>query len=285
MNDLIINFCPTGMIPTKDMTPYVPITPEEIARDVKRAMDIGITMVHLHARYDIGAPCWSKEFYSRIIEKVREFGPELVICVSTSGRHGAMLAERLDVLRLDGDVKPDVASLTLSSLNFNKESSVNPPKTIRVLAKTMRDSGIKPELEVFDTGMVNYAKYLADKGIIEAPYYFNLILGNSACAQATPLHLGVMVNDLPPYSFWSVGGVGDYQLTANAMAIAAGGGVRVGLEDNIWWDSERDRLATNENLLVRIHNLADIHLREVMTPAQLRKGLELKPGNGEYGVA
>ena len=284
MNDLIINFCPTGMIPTKEMTPHVPITPQEIAEDVKRAVDIGITMVHLHARDDNERPTWLKERYADTIYRIRKFAPELIICVSTSGRSFERLVWRQNVLDLEGSGKPDMASLTLSSLNFNKEESVNSPDIIKALAERMKERGIKPELEVFDTGMVNYAKYLEDKGLIEPPHYFNIILGNAACAQTDPLHLGVMINDLPLWSLWSVGGVGEYQLTANSMAIAAGGGVRVGLEDNIWWDSERTRLVTNEALLVRIHDLADIHHREVMTPAELRKRLGLKPGNGEYGI-
>jgi uncharacterized protein (DUF849 family) len=116
--------------------------------------------------------------------------------------------------------------------------------------------------------MINYAKYLERKGILKPPPYFNLILGNIACAQADPLHLGVMIRDLPGGSVWSVGGVGRAQLPVNVMALAAGGGVRIGLEDNIWFDDERTHLATNTALLERI---IDIAARMDMTPLSHRE--------------
>ncbi len=121
----------------------------------------------------------------------------------------------------------------------------------------MMEKKIKPELEVFDLGMINYAKYLIKKQLLEPPYYFNLILGNIACAQADMLHLGLMIRELPPESIWSVGGIGNSQLYMNVLAMISGGGVRVGLEDNIWFDSERTILATNKSLINRIISIAD----------------------------
>ena len=131
--------------------------------------------------------------------------------------------------------------------------------------------------------MINYANYLAKRGLLRAPYYFNLLLGNIACAQADMLHAGVMVNDLPDDSYWSLAGIGDAQLPMNSMGVALGGGARVGLEDNIWYDRARTRLATNANLLERVHRLIEAHDRRVMTPCRLRELLALRPGNGEYG--
>ena len=131
--------------------------------------------------------------------------------------------------------------------------------------------------------MINYAKYLERKGLIEPPYYFNLILGNIACAQADLLHAGIMIQDLPPDSLWSLGGVGDSQLMVNSIAIATGGGVRIGLEDNIWYDQSRTRLASNAELITRIHKLAEANQREIMTPTEFRKLLKLQGGNGKYG--
>jgi uncharacterized protein (DUF849 family) len=128
---------------------------------------------------------------------------------------------------------------------------------IQALARKMLDKGIKPELEAFDLGMINYAHYLIQKGLIKPPYYFNLILGNIACAQATLLNLGLMINELPMGSIWSAAGVGDTQLTMNIMALISGGGVRVGLEDNIWFDDDRTTLATNSDLILRIIKIAD----------------------------
>jgi uncharacterized protein (DUF849 family) len=138
-------------------------------------------------------------------------------------------------------------------------------------------------LEAFDLGMINYVQYLNKKALLQPPFYFNLLLGNIACAQANLLHAGMMVNELPDDSFWSLAGIGNAQLKMNSTAIAMGGGVRVGLEDNIWYDADRSRLATNLELLERIHNLARVNERTVMTPAELRKLLKLKPGNGTYG--
>jgi uncharacterized protein (DUF849 family) len=176
-----------------------------------------------------------------------------------------------------------MGSLTLSSVNFNRTASVSEPGIIQGLAAIMQERGILPELEAFDAGMINYAKYLIHKGLLQAPHYFNLLLGNIACAQADLLHLGVMVRDLPEGSLWSVAGIGDAQLPMNAVSVACGGGVRVGLEDNIWYDRQRTRLARNADLVRRVHALAEANERTVMAPGTLRDLLGLQPGSGNYG--
>ena len=169
--DLIVNFTPTGVIPTRDMSAHVPLTVDEIVDDIRRAVEIGITMVHLHARDEDGRPTASKDTYAAIIGRIREFAPELILGVSLSGRVFADFAHRAEPLQLDGDLKPDMGSLTLSSLNFNRQASVNEPETIRNLAAEMKNRGIAPELEAFDAGMINYAKYLERKGLLVAPHY------------------------------------------------------------------------------------------------------------------
>lgn len=282
--NVIVNFTPTGMIPTKDMTPHVPVSPSEIAQEVYEALELGITMVHLHARDDVtGAPTYKAEIYGRIIEKIREFSTDLILCVSLSGRNIHEFEKRAEPLQLGGDLKPDMGSLTLSSTNFNREASINSPKTIQGLAQTMLERGIVPELEAFDAGMINYAKYLARKGLLHEPYYFNLMLGNIACAQPDLLHLGVMIRDLPENAYWSVAGIGNAQLPMNSISIASGGGVRVGLEDNIWFDPGRTRLARNIDLVRRVHVLAEANEKTVMRPAELRKRLNMQAGDGLYG--
>jgi uncharacterized protein (DUF849 family) len=282
--NLIINFTPTGMIPTKEMTPHVPVSVSEIVDNVLEATEIGITMAHLHARDEkTGVPTYKKEIYGRIIEGVRKYAPELVLCVSLSGRGIREFAHRASPLQLEGSLKPDMGSLTLSSLNFNKTESVNAPEMIHKLAREMKSKGILAELEAFDAGMINYAKYLERKELLEPPHYFNLLLGNIACAQADLLHAGLMVRDLPEHSVWSLAGIGNFQLMMNSMAVAAGGGVRVGLEDNIYYDPGRTRLARNSDLLKRIHTLAEANERKVMKPGELRKILNLNPGSGNYG--
>ena len=281
---LIVNFTPTGMIPTKAMTPHVPVSVQEIVEDVHHAVEIGITMVHLHARDEqTGEPTYRRELYGQIVEGIRRYAPELIICVSLSGRNYKELEQRADPLFLEGDLKPDMGSLTLSSLNFNQTASMNSPQMIQDLALTMKERGIVPELEAFDVGMINYAHYLEKKGLIEPPYYFNLLLGNIACAQANLLQAGIMIQEVPKGSYWSLAGIGEAQLKMNSVAIAMGGGVRVGLEDNIWYDTGRTRLATNAELLERIHILAEANERRVLPSVELRKLLNLNPGNGLYG--
>jgi len=284
MNQIIINFTPTGMIPTKDQTPHVPISVNEIVEDVHAAVEIGITMVHLHARDEQSSkPTYKARVYASIIEGIRRFSKELILCVSLSGRNFDEFEKRAEVLQLDGELKPDMGSVTLSSVNFNRESSMNSPEMIQSLAREMKLKGILPELEVFDMGMINYAKYLERKELLKPPHYFNLIIGNIACAQADLLHVGVMIRDLPPQSFWSLAGIGNTQLMMNSIAIASGGGVRVGVEDNIWYDKRRTKLANNTDLLRRIHYLAEANERMIMTPEELRKLMNLQKGNGQYG--
>jgi len=282
--NLIVNLTPTGMIPTKVMTPHVPVSVQEIVEDVHEAVDLGITMLHLHARdAQTGEPTYRAEVYERLIRGIRKFSKDLVIAVSLSGRNFKEFEKRAEPLMLEGKVKPDMGSLTLSSVNFNKEASVNSPDMIQALAQEMLSRNIMPELEAFDAGMINYAKYLERKGLLQPPHYFNLLLGNIACAQADLLHAGMMIRDLPPDSYWSLAGIGDAQLMMNSVAIAAGGGVRVGLEDNVWYDPGRTRLARNADLVRRIHRLAEDNERKVMTPRELRKLLNLEDGNGRYG--
>ena len=146
---------------------------------------------------------------------------------------------------------------------------------IRSLAKKMMDKGIKPELEAFDIGMINYSKYLIKKELLKPPYYFNLLLGNIACAQANLLNVGVMLNELPPDSVWALAGIGNYQTKMKSLAVVWGGGVRVGLEDNIWYDKQRTRLATNEELVKRVVSTSQAIGRDIATPHEVRKLLKL----------
>ncbi|HUF03557.1 MAG TPA: 3-keto-5-aminohexanoate cleavage protein [Aridibacter sp.] len=281
--EVSINLAPTGMIPTKEMTPHVPVSPEEVIEDVHECYELGITMAHIHARDEDGTPTYKPEIYAKMIEGIRKYAPDLVICVSLSGRNFKEFEKRSAPLELDGALKPDMGSLTLSSLNFNKEASVNSPEMIQKLAGRMKERGIKPELEAFDAGMVNYAKYLIQKKLVTPPYYCNILLGNIACAQADLLHAGLIVNDLPENTFWGLAGIGNAQLPMNSIAIAMGGGVRVGIEDNIWYDSARTKLASNSDLVKRIHLIASANDRKIMAPSTMREILGLNAGNGEYG--
>ena len=263
---LVVNFTPTGMVPTKDDTPHVPITPTEIVEQVHEAYEIGITVAHLHARHADGSPAYETDIYAEIFAGVRRHCPDLPICASLSGRTFPEFERRSAVLEL----LPDMASLTLGSLNFVREASVNAPEMILMLIEKMDRHGVVPELECFDAGMINYASHLIARGILAPPHYFNLILGNVAGAQADLLHVATLLRSLPSGAIWSLGGIGAAQLRAHAIAIMEGGGVRVGLEDNLWLDPARTRLATNVALLRRVHDMAAFFERSLLTPAAFR---------------
>jgi uncharacterized protein (DUF849 family) len=279
-NKFIINFTPTGMIPTKENTPHVPLSPAEIIEEVLAARKYGISIVHLHARDIYGKPIWKKEVYQEIIDGIRAIdgygNNSLIICVSTSGRDWPDFEKRTDCLNLKGKSKPDMASLTLSSLNFPKTTSVNSPEMIQKLAKKMKDNGIKPELEAFDSGMVNYANYLHKKNLIEPPFYFNLIFGNIFNSQTSLLDQASVLSHLPKNSVWSFGGIGTNQLNMNVSAILNGGGIRIGLEDNIFFDENKTELATNLQLLDRITKIAGLLGKEPFTPKEVRTMLKLE---------
>ena len=281
-----LSLCPTGNVPQKSDTPHIPISAEEIAEQVLECAELGVTSVHLHARHQDGSPAWEKERFAEIITPIRKERPDVVICVTTSGRHHSALEQRADVLNLEGQAKADMASLTLSSLNFSGAASTNSPKDIQALAHQMGEVGIVPELEVFDSGMLNYLFYLEKKGTIGGPFFINLILGGVATAQATPEDLGLLTSKIPAGSVWNVGGIGRAQLRANVLGLVSGGGVRVGLEDNLHLDSTRKRLASNKELLKRVIDIGDSLERQVMSPTVLRKqlGMPPRPGIGSDAV-
>ncbi|MEO7931694.1 MAG: 3-keto-5-aminohexanoate cleavage protein [Chthoniobacterales bacterium] len=281
--DLILNFVPTGMLPTKADNPHVPVTIEEILADIAAVQQLGITMVHVHVRDAAQQPTLDTGFYAELVSGIREIDPQLVVCVSCSGRRSPELAARRLPLTLTGNAKPDLASLTLSSLNFTRQASITSPETLTGLATEMLRHGIVPEIEIFDTGMMNVLRYLREHGNIHDPCYINLILGNIASAQCEPGVLGLLLGQLPPGALWSLGGIGSVQLPANALGIALGGGVRVGLEDNLFFDQARQQPATNLSLVERVHSLARIHRRKIMSPADFRSRLRLLPGHGSYG--
>jgi 3-oxoadipate:acetyl-CoA acetyltransferase len=272
-DELIINLAPTGMVPTRADSPYVPLTPAEVAADVRRCADLGASIVHLHPRDADGTPSQDPQVFATFIRVVREAVPEIVVCATTSGRIDPDLAGRAAVLELDGDLRPEMASLTLGSMNFPRQASVNPPEVIAGLATAMRDRGIVPEWEVFDLGMLDYAAYLRTKGLLGDPVYVNLLLGSLGTIAATPLNLALAVERLPAGATWAAAGIGRFQFAMNRLAIAMGGHVRVGLEDNLWWDDDRTELATNPRLVGRLVDIARAMGREPASPAAVRARL------------
>ncbi len=257
------------MVPTSRQTPHVPVRVQQIVEEVHAAHEVGITIAHLHARNEDESPTSNPEVYRAIMEGIRKHCPDLLLCFTTSGRNAKTFEERSAVIEL----QPDLCSLTLSSLNFMQQASVNAPDMIQALAEKMQQYGVHPELECFDMGMINYGNYLIEKGLIRGPFYWNLLFGNIAGMQAELTQMGNAIREISSMQagqhFIALGGIGSSQLQVNAIAIAAGYGVRVGLEDNIWFDKGRKQPATNLALLQRIHQLLALHERTVMPSRQL----------------
>jgi uncharacterized protein (DUF849 family) len=273
---LIVNAALTGMVPRRDRVPHVPVTAEAIVEDAVACHAAGATIVHLHARDAAEDPTWHREAYAEFVPEIRRRCAGLIVCVTTSGRTFGELGQRADVLDLDGDAKPDMASLTLGSLNFRDGPSVNSIATVRALAERMRERGIKPELEVFDTGMAYLAARLADEGLLgEPPLYANVLLGGPNTAPARADALAQLVRELPDGTVWAAAGLGGFQLPANGLAIFMGGHVRTGLEDNPYWDHGTREPATNAGLVHRVAAIAELAGRRIATPEETRQMLGL----------
>lgn len=269
----ILNFCPTGMIPRKATNENIPISPQEIIEQTHQAWELGITLVHLHARLVNEDPTHKKEIYREIVEGLRKHCPGLILGCSTSGRDVSEFEKRSEVIEL----KPDMCSLTLSSLNFINSASMNAPDMISKLWDKMITYGVYPELECFDLGMINYGKYLIKKKGIKEKNYWNLIFGNIAGFQPDLHHIATAVKEIPEGDFIGLGGLGKFQLKVNSLAVAGGYGVRIGMEDNIWMDGEQTVKATNISLLKRVHKLLEINEKQLMTSKEL--GFYNKLGN------
>lgn len=201
---LIINVAPTGMVPTKETAPHVPLSVEEILEDVMLCRERGASIVHLHARDAAGVPSHRAELFAPLVAGVRALDSELIVCVTCSGRHVSSLDERAEVLELTGSAKPDMGSLTLGSNNFVTGPSVNPPEVIRGLAERMRERAIAPELETFEPGMVAFGRRLVREGLLPERCYVNILLGNLGSSPLSPAMLGAFLAELPELRAWPV---------------------------------------------------------------------------------
>jgi len=270
---LIINAAITGMVPTKKDNPHIPVSVDEIIEDSINCYKAGASILHLHARDNDQKPTYKKEIYAQIIEGIRKQCADVIICTTTSGRVFNTFEKRSQVLELTGKLKPDMGSLTMGSLNFPKKASVNTPEMIQNLALKMKENGIVPEIEIFETGMISTTKVLIEKGILKAPFYFNLLFGSIYSVPATMFDLSYMVKNLPPHANWAGAGIGKFQLKVNFASVLMGGHVRVGLEDNLYYDQEKKELATNELLISRIVKFAHELERKVATAKEAREML------------
>lgn len=262
---LIINAAITGTVLYKSDTPFLPTSIPEMVECARRVQDEGASIIHLHARNPDQSPCYDPSVYAELVDRIRD-ATDLVINVTLSGRYVADVETRAAPLAS----RPELASLTVGSMNFISGPSVNSPDTIRELAERIHAAGAVPELEIFEAGFANFASYLARKGVLRPPHYANIILGSLGAAPLDLVGLGHIIGLLPAGTTWSVGGLGQYQLAANMLGIAAGGHVRVGLEDNIHYDRDRHDLADNPRLVARIARLGREMGREPATPAEAR---------------
>jgi uncharacterized protein (DUF849 family) len=245
----IINFTPTGTQTTRENS-FAPLSLNEIIESVHEADEIGVSIVHLHARDEITLEnTYRKEVYQKIIEGVKKHCPELLICVSLTGRNFPELEKRSEVLQL----LPDMGSLTMSSLNFPSGTSVNQPSMILSLIDEMNKYGVQPEIECFDTGMLNYTNYLISKGKLTPPYHINFILGNMYNGQSDLSNLASIKANLPKDSYTCLGGIGNQQLKSNIQGLLEFDGVRIGLEDNLYFTDKQK--TTNIELLKRLNRI------------------------------
>jgi uncharacterized protein (DUF849 family) len=265
MVDKIINFTPTGTQPNRENS-YAPLLPNEIIDEVHEAYEFGITMVHIHARHPetLKNSC-DKNHYRPIIEGIRKHCPDLSICVSLTGRLEPEFERRSEVLEL----LPDMGSLTMSSINFPTGESVNSPEIIIKLIEKMKIYGVTPEIECFDSGMLNYTNYLINKGILEGPHYINVILGNIYNAQTDLTTISSILNNKPKDSVICLGGIGKDQLKSNIMGLLYSDGIRIGLEDNLY--STDKNKTKNIWLLKRIHRIIDELPIKLMSPKKFKE--------------
>ena len=272
MEKLIITACICGAEVTKEHNPAVPYTVEEIAREAKSAYDAGASVIHLHVREDDGTPTQSRERFEECMKAILEVCPDVIIQPSTGGAVGMSNEERLAPTEL----KPEMATLDCGTCNFGgDEIFVNTENMIKAFAEKMNANGIKPEIEVFDKGMIDMAIRLEKKGFINKPMHFDFVMGVNGGISGEPRDLLFMAESIPAGSTWTVSGVGRAEFPMITMGILMGGHVRVGFEDNVFL--EKGVLAkSNGELVEKAVRIAKELGREIATPEEARKILGLK---------
>lgn len=260
MEKLIITIAPTGNVPTREMTPYVPIVPIEIAKDICECYEAGAAVAHIHARNVAGAPSAQYDDFAKIVRESNLMACPIIKQLSTGARGAKTPEERSAVLEL----APFSASLATGSSNFPNSANLNDPILVKHLATKMLEKNIFPEIEVFDTAMIANAESLVKKGFLKAPLHFNLVLGVKGSLPATARNLFFLIESLPKNSTWGVSVVGAQHVALSAIAIALGGHVRVGIEDNIYYS--KGVLGKNVNMVERMVVIAKSMGREIAKP-------------------
>jgi len=265
MNKLMITAAMIGAEVTRQDHPEIPVTPEEIAEAAYECYKAGASIIHLHVRKPDGTPTQDVAIYKQTMKLIKD-KCNVIIQVSTGGAVGMPTEERIAPVRL----RPEMATLTAGSVNFGEDVFLNSPQDVELFALHMKEYGVKPEIEVFDTGMIGTAIRMEKKGLLVSPLHFDLVMGVPGGIPGTPKNLLSLVESLPHNATWTVAGIGRTQLPLGVMAIILGGHVRVGFEDNIYY-SRGILAASNAQLVARIARISHEMGREVATPAETRK--------------
>jgi len=275
MEKLIITAAICGAEVLKEHNPAVPYTVEEIAREAKSAYDAGAAIIHLHVRRDDGTPTQDKARYKECIDAIYKVIPDVIIIPSTGGAVGMTATERLQPTELF----PEMATLDCGTCNFGDEVFENTIPMLRDFGKRMMENNIKPEFECFEMGHLDTALNMVKKGQVPGhPMQINFVLGVPGAAAATVPNLCWLVNAIPSDATWTVTGIGKSEFLLAAAAIAMGGNVRVGFEDNIYL--EKGVLAkSNGELVAKVVRIAKELGREIASPAEARKILGLTKKN------
>jgi 3-keto-5-aminohexanoate cleavage enzyme len=272
MDKLIISVGITGSRITRGQTPYIPITPEEIGRSGIEAWRAGASILHIHVRDPkTGIATQDLAIFKEVVDRIRS-ETDAILCLTTSGIPGRNLEiqERLIPLCLD----PELVSFDAGSINLGGHVFINLPEFLEALAKDTLAMKIKPELEIFEVGMVQTCLQYLKRGLLEPPLHFQFVLGTPAGMPATPKSLLHLSEIIPQGSTWSVIGIGSGQLPMAMMGMIMGGHVRVGLEDNIYY-SKGVLARSNAELVERVVRIAGEFGREVANPKETRKILAL----------
>ena len=271
MEKLIITAAICGAEVTKENNPAVPYTVEEMVREAKSAFDAGAAVIHVHVRWDDGTPTQDRERFRVILDAIKEACPGVILIPSTGGATGMTPEERLQPTELF----PEMATLDCGTCNFGDDIFVNDMPTMRAFGKRMIENHIKPEYECFEIGHLDTILTMAKRGEVPGgPMQFNFVLGVSGCTPATAGNLDYLVRQLPAGSTWTATGIGRSAFPLAAIAIAMGGNVRVGFEDNIYL-GKGQKAASNGELVAKVARIAHELGREIATPDEARKILGL----------
>lgn len=271
MEKLIITAAICGAEVTKEQNPAVPYTVEEMVREAKSAYDNGAAVIHVHVREDDGTPTQSKERFKVVLDAIYKEIPDVIVIPSTGGAVGMSAEERLQPTELF----PEMATLDCGTCNFGDEVFENTVPMMRAFGKRMLENNIKPEYECFEMGHLDTILRLAQKGEVPGGrMQFNFVLGVFGCTPATTENLAWLVRNIPEGSTWTATGIGRHAFPLAMAAIAMGGNVRVGFEDNLYL-SKGVLAKSNGELVAKVVRMANELGREIATPAEARRILSL----------